>query len=46
MQEEAEAGTSKVMVGQISIAHTSAYILIDSRASNSFMSTNFLRNRI
>ena len=42
-QGEAEVGTSKVMAGQISIAHTSAYTLIDSRASHSFVSANFVK---
>ena len=30
------------MAGQISIAHTSAYTIIDSGASHSFVSTNFV----
>ena len=42
-QGEAEVGTSKVVVGQISIAHTSAYTLIDSRASHSFVSAIFVK---
>ena len=41
-QGEAETGTSKVVAGQISIAHTSAYTLIDSGASNSFVSATFV----
>ena len=32
------------MAGQISIAHTSAYNLIDSGASNSFVSASFTKN--
>ena len=36
-------GTSKVVAGQISIAHTSAYTLIDSGASHSFVSSTFVK---
>ena len=36
-------GTSQVVAGQISIAHTSAYALIDSEASHSFVSTLFIK---
>ena len=42
-QGEAEACTSKVMAGQISIAHTSAYALIDFGASHSFVSAIFVK---
>ena len=42
-QGEAEAGTSKVVAGQISIAYTSAYTSIDSRASYSLLSANFVK---
>ena len=42
-QEEAEVGTSRMVAGQISIAHTSAYTLIDSRASHLFVSTIFVK---
>ena len=42
-QEEAEVGTSRMVAGQISITHTSAYTLIDSRASHSFVSTSFVK---
>ena len=43
MQGEAEAGTSKVVASQISIAHTSTYTLIDSGVSHSFVSANFVK---
>ena len=43
IQGEAEAGTSKVVPGQISIAHTSAYTLIDYVASHSFVSATFVK---
>ena len=43
LTREADAGTSQEVAGQISIAHTSAYILIDSGASYSFMSVLFVR---
>ena len=36
-------GTSKVVVGQIFIAHISAYTLIDSRASHLFVSAMFVK---
>ena len=42
-QGEAEAGTSNVMTGQISIAHTSTYTLINSRASHSFLFAYFIK---
>ena len=42
-QGEAEAGTSKVVVGQISIVHTLAYTLIDSKASHSFVFATFVK---
>ena len=42
-QGEAKAGTSKVVAGQISIAHTSAYTLIDFGASYSFVSATFVK---
>ena len=42
-QEEVEAGTSKVVAGQISIPYTSVYTLIDSRVSHSFVSTTFIK---
>ena len=42
-QREANPSTSKMVVGQISIVHTSAYTLIDSRALHSFMSANFVK---
>ena len=41
-QGEAEASTSKVVAGQISIVHTSAYTLIDFGASHSFVSATFV----
>ena len=43
-QEEVKASTSLVVADQISIAHTLAYILIDSEASHSFVSTTFIKN--
>ena len=43
MQREVEAGTFKVVAGQISIVRISAYTLIDSGASQSFVSTNFVK---
>ena len=43
MQGEVATSTSKVVAGQISIARTSAYTLIDSGASHSFVSTNFVK---
>ena len=42
-QGEVEAGTSQVVAGQISIAHTSTYALIDSGASHSFVSAIFVK---
>ena len=42
-QGEANAGTFQVVVGQIFIAHTSAYTLIDSGALHSFMYTLFVK---
>ena len=42
-QGEVEASTSQVLVGQISIAHTSAYTLIDSGVLHSFVSTIFVK---
>ena len=42
-QGEADAGTSQVVAGQISIAHTSAYALIDSGASHSFVTALFVK---
>ena len=42
-QGEAKAGISQVVVGQISIAHTSVYALIDSGASHSFVSAMFVK---
>ena len=42
-QGEVEVSTSQVVAGQISIAHTSAYTLIDSGASHSFVSTIFVK---
>ena len=42
-QGEAEASTSKVVASHISIAHTSAYTLIDSGASHSFVSAIFVK---
>ena len=36
-------GNSKVVVGQISIVHTSTYTLIDYEASHSFVSTSFVK---
>ena len=36
-------GTSKVVPGQISIAHTLAYTLIDSGASHSFVPASFVK---
>ena len=42
-QGEAEADTSKVVAVQISIAHISAYTLIDSIVSYSFVSTTFVK---
>ena len=43
MQREDEASTSKVVAGQISIVHTLAYTLIDSKASHSFVFANFVK---
>ena len=42
-QRKAEAGTSKVVAGQISIAHTSPYTLIDFGAPHSFVSVTFVK---
>ena len=42
-QGEVEADTSKVVAGQISIAHISAYTLIDFIVSYSFMSISFVK---
>ena len=42
-QGEVDAGTSQVVAGQISIAHTSAYTLIDFGASHLLMSAVFVR---
>ena len=42
-QGEAEAGTSKVVAGQISIVYTSAYTLIYSGVSHSFVSATFVK---
>ena len=42
-QGKAKADTSQVVASQISIAHTLAYTLIDSRASHSFVSTIFVK---
>ena len=42
-QGEAKAGTSQVVAGQIAIAHTLAYTLIDSRASHSFVFAMFVK---
>ena len=42
-QGEAEAGTSQVVAGQISIAHTSGYTLIDFGALHSFVSATFIK---
>ena len=42
-QGEAEAGTSKEGAGQISIAHTSAYTLIESKALHSFVFAIFVK---
>ena len=42
-QGEVEASTSKVVAGQISIAHTSTYTFIDSGASHSFESATFVK---
>ena len=42
-QKETEAGTSQVVAGQISIVHTSAYALIASGASHSFVSVMFVK---
>ena len=45
-QGEAEVGTSNVVIGQIYIAYTSAYSLIDFKASCSFFflfSTSFIK---
>ena len=42
-QGKVEAGTSIVVVAQISIAHISAYTLIDSGASHSFVSATFVK---
>ena len=42
-QAEAEAGFSQVVAGQIAIAHTSTYTLIDSEASHSFVSAMFVK---
>ena len=42
-QGEAKTGTSKVVVGQISVAYTSAYTLIDSGTSHSFVSATFVK---
>ena len=36
-------GTSQVVAGQISITHTSAYALIDTRALHSFVSALFVK---
>ena len=42
-QEEAEASTSQVVAGQITIAHTSTFTLIDSGASYSFVFAMFIK---
>ena len=42
-QGKAEAGTSQVVASQISIAHISAYTLIDSGASHLFMFAIFVK---
>ena len=42
-QVEVETGTSTIVAGQISIAHTLAYILINSSASHLFVSTSFTK---
>ena len=42
-QGEVEADTSQVVAGQISVAHTSAYALIDSGASYSFVFAMFVK---
>ena len=42
-QGEADASTFQVVAGQISIAHTSAYALIDSGALHSFVSGLFVK---
>ena len=42
-QGEVEVGSSKVVASQISIAHTSAYTLIDYRVSHSFVFATFVK---
>ena len=42
-QGEAKASIAKVVASQISIAHTSAYTLIDFGASHSFVSATFVK---
>ena len=42
-QGEVDAGTSQLLAGQISIAHTSTYTLIDYGVSHSFVSTLFVK---
>ena len=42
-QGEADVGTSQVVAGRISIAHTSTYTLIDSGASHSFVFALFVK---
>ena len=42
-QGEVEAGTSKIVAGQICIAHTLIYTLIYSEASHSFVSAMFVK---
>ena len=42
-QREAEISTSNVVAGYISIAHTSAYTLLNFRALYSFISTSFIK---
>ena len=43
IQGEADAGTSQVVAGEISIAHTSIHALIDSGVSHSFVSAVFVK---
>ena len=42
-QREAEPRTSNVVAGQISIAYTSTFTLIDSGSSHSFVSASFIK---